>query len=107
MPELQRYLLPNGSSPYGEWFQSLKDNVTKARIRMRLRQLELGNFGDCAPVGEGVIELRIHFGPGYRIYCGRHGMELILLLSGGDKRSQGEDIRRAKGMWADWKERQS
>ncbi len=74
---------------------------------MRLRQLELGNFGDCAPVGEGVIELRIHFGSGYRIYCGRYGTEVILLLSGGDKRSQTEDIRRAKGMWADWKERQS
>ncbi len=107
MPELQRYVMPNGSSPFGEWFQGLKDPVFKARIRMRLRQLELGNFGDCAPVGEGVIELRIHFGSGYRIYCGRYGTEVILLLSGGDKRSQTEDIRRAKGMWADWKERQS
>lgn len=107
MPELQRYIMPNGTSPFGDWFRSLKDNMTKARIRMRLRQLELGNFGDCAPVGEGVIELRIQFGPGYRIYCGRHGRELILLLSGGDKSSQAEDIRRARGMWADWKERNS
>ena len=107
MPELQRYVMSNGKSPFGEWFGSLKDNLTKARIRMRLRQLEMGNFGDCAPVGEGVIELRIHIGPGYRVYCGRHGTEVVLLLSGGDKSSQADDIRRAKGMWADWKERQS
>jgi putative addiction module killer protein len=107
MLELQRYVMPNGVSPYGEWFRSLKDNPTKERIRMRLRRLEMGNLGDCAPVGDGVIELRIHLGPGYRIYFGRHGMEVILLLNGGDKSTQAEDIRRAKGMWADWKERQS
>lgn len=107
MLELQRYVMPNGISPYGEWFRSLKDNSTKARIRMRLRRLEMGNLGDYVPVGDGLIELRIHLGPGYRIYCGRHGMEVILLLSGGDKSTQAEDIRRAKGMWADWKERQS
>jgi len=107
MLELQRYVMPNGVSPYGEWFRSFKDNPTKARIRMRLRRLEMGNLGDCVPVGDGVIELRIHLGPSYRIYFGRHGMEVILLLNGGDKSTQAEDIRRAKGMWADWKERQS
>lgn len=106
MPELQRYVMSDGRSPFMEWFKELKDDMIKARIRMRLRRLESGNFGDCVPVGEGVIELRIHIGPGYRVYVGRFGMEVVLLLSGGDKSSQAEDIRRAKSMWADWKERQ-
>ncbi|MBU6290703.1 MAG: type II toxin-antitoxin system RelE/ParE family toxin [Burkholderiales bacterium] len=107
MLELRRYLMPNGISPYSEWFENLKDNVIKASIRMRLRRVEMGNFGDYSPVGAGVIELRLHLGPGYRIYFGRHGTGVIILLCGGDKSTQAEDIRRAKGMWADWKERQS
>jgi putative addiction module killer protein len=72
-----------------------------------LRQVEAGNFGDCEPVGEGVIELRVHVGAGYRVYCGRHGKAMVLLLCGGDKRSQPADIKRAKEMWLDWKRRQS
>jgi putative addiction module killer protein len=106
MPELQRYVMSDGRSPFVEWFKGLKDDMIKARIRMRLRRLESGNFGDCSHVGEGVSELRIHFGPGYRVYFGRFRAEVVLLLSGGDKSSQAEDIRRAKSMWADWKERQ-
>lgn len=66
MLELQRYVMPNGILPYGEWFRNLKDNSNKARIRMRLRRLEMGDLGDYTPVGDGVIELRIHFVPGYR-----------------------------------------
>lgn len=75
------------------------------QIRMRLRRLEMGNPGDCVPVGEGVSELRIHLGPGYRVYFGQDGSQLVLLLCGGDKRSQATDIMRAKLMWKDWKER--
>lgn len=67
----------------------------------------MGNFGDCRPVGEGVIELRVHVGAGYRVYCGRHGDTLVLLLSGGDKDSQTADIRYAKALWHEWKRRQS
>lgn len=67
----------------------------------------MGNFGDCRPVGEGVIELRVHVGAGYRVYCGRHGDTPVLLLSGGDKDSQTADIRHAKALWHAWKRRQS
>lgn len=65
-----------------------------------------GNFGDCEPVGEGVIEIRVHIGPGYRVYCGRHGKAVVLLLSGGDKSSQARGIKRAKALWSEWKRRQ-
>lgn len=68
--------------------------------------MQTGNFGDCEPVGEGVIELRIHVGAGYRVYFGRYGSALVLLLSGGDKRTQFDDIRHAKKHWLNWKRRQ-
>jgi len=74
---------------------------------MRLRQIEAGNFGDCGAVGEGLIELRVHVGPGYRAYCGRHGKAMVLLLCGGDKSTQARDIRRAKDLWSEWKRRQT
>lgn len=66
-----------------------------------------GNSGDCRPVGEGVSELRVDVGPGYRAYFGRHGANVVLLLCGGDKDSQARDIERAKRLWAEWKRRQS
>ena len=71
------------------------------------RQVQAGNFGDCEPVGEGVIELRVHVGAGYRVYCGRHGKAVVLLLCGGDKGSQSADIKRAKALWSEWKRRQT
>lgn len=80
--------------------------MAQARIRVRLRQLQAGNFGDSEPVGEGVIELRVHVGAGYRVYCGRHGKAVVLLLCGGDKGSQTADIKRAKELWSEWKRRQ-
>jgi putative addiction module killer protein len=106
VPELLRCQQANGREPFTEWLVTLRDKSAAARIRVRLRQIEAGNFGDCEPVGEGVIELRIHVGPGYRVYCARHGMTYVILLCGGDKRSQTADIKRAKTLWQEWKRRQ-
>ncbi len=81
---------------YAAWFTGLRDRTAKARIDIRLRRLSLGNSGDIRSVGEGVSELRIHYGPGYRIYLTRQGDTVVILLSGGDKNSQDQDIRLAK-----------
>src|ERR1039458_9142421 len=75
--------------------RDLRDEMAKIRIAARLRQIESGNLGDSKPVGEGVTELRIHVGAGYRVYCGRHGQRWVILLCGGDKDSQPKDIARA------------
>ena len=107
MIELFRYQRDDGREPFTEWLNGLRDKLAQARIRIRLRQVQAGNFGDCEPVGEGVIELRVHVGAGYRVYCGRHGKTVVLLLCGGDKGSQTADIKRAKELWADWKWRQA
>ena len=80
---------------YAEWFKSLRDRQVRARINTRIRRLSLGNPGDVKPVGEGVSELRIDYGPGYRIYFVRRGEALVILLAGGDKRTQNRDIRTA------------
>jgi putative addiction module killer protein len=105
--EIVRYQREDGLEPYTEWFRRLRDTATKTNIAKRLRRVELGNFGDCKPVGEGVSELRIDAGPGYRVYFGMHGTVMVILLSGGDKSTQGRDIARSKTLWADWKRRQS
>lgn len=107
MIELLRYQHDDGREPFTEWLASVRDKVAQARIRVRLRQVQAGNLGDCEPVGEGVIELRVHVGPGYRVYCGRHGKSVVLLLCGGDKCSQATDIKRAKKLWSEWKRRQA
>lgn len=96
----------NGHSPFIEWMEALRDKKAKARIASRLRQIESGNLGDSKPVGEGVTELRIHVGAGYRVYCGRRGQHWVILLCGGDKSSQPKDISRAKALWEEWKRRQ-
>lgn len=72
-----------------------------------MRQVQAGNFGDCEPVGGGVIELRVHIGAGYRVYRGRRGKAIVILLCGGDKGSQATDIKRAIELWSEWKGRQS
>jgi len=77
------------------WRLSLRDLRARDRIAARIRRLELGNPGDVRPVGEGVFELRIHWGPGYRIYCVNRGRRVVVLLAGGDKRSQAADIQDA------------
>jgi len=86
------------SSAYASWFAALRDRTAKVRIDIRIRRLSLGNFGDTRPVGEGVTELRIHYGPGYRIYLKKQDDALVILLAGGDKSSQDNDIRLAKDL---------
>jgi putative addiction module killer protein len=80
---------------YAEWFKSLRDRRARARINTRIRRLSLGNPGDVKPVGEGVSELRIDYGPGYRVYFVQRGGTLVILLAGGDKQTQNRDIRTA------------
>lgn len=96
MIEIRYYQSAEGEQPFTEWLQALQDLQARARIQIRLDRLALGNFGDCEPVGGGVIELRILWGPGYRVYCARLGQMIVLLLCGGDKTTQQKDIKRAK-----------
>lgn len=80
---------------FDHWFTHLRDGMAQKRIQARIRRAELGNLGDCAAVGEGVSEMRIHYGPGYRVYFMHRGMEIVILLAGGDKSTQQTDIRTA------------
>jgi len=81
---------------FANWLRKLRDDQARARIQIRIRRLSLGNFGDVKPVGEGVSELRIDYGPGYRVYFQRIGSLLVLLLVGGSKKTQDADIAKAK-----------
>ena len=89
---------------FDAWFSDLRDPRGKARIKARIRRAETGNLGDCAPVGEGVSEMRIHCGPGYRIYFIQRGPEIIILLAAGDKGTQSRDIDTALGLARQLKE---
>lgn len=80
---------------YASWYLTLRDRMVKARINIRMRRMSLGNLGDVKPVGQGVSELRIDHGPGYRVYFVQRGQTLIVLLAGGDKRTQSQDIHKA------------
>ena len=106
MIEVFRYQAADGKEPLTDWLLSLQDKQAQAKIRVRLKRLEAGNLGDCDPVGEGVQELREHLGAGYRVYFGRHGQTVVILLCGGPKKSQSADIKTAKKYWEDWKRRQ-
>jgi putative addiction module killer protein len=86
---------------YADWFAGLRDRVAKTRIDIRIRRLSLGNAGDVKPVGEGVCELRVDCGPGYRVYFVKTGERYVVLLAGGDKSSQAKDISRAKALARD------
>jgi putative addiction module killer protein len=81
---------------YKKWYQKLNDIQARARIKTRIRRLSLGNPGDCQPIGNGLSEMRIHYGPGYRVYYKDTGREIIILLCGGDKATQQADIENAK-----------
>jgi putative addiction module killer protein len=98
MVEVFRYRRQDGVEPFTEWLSSIRDKIAQARIRIRLRQIEA--LGDCKPVGEDVIKLRVHVGAGY------HGKSIVILLCGGDKSSQTKDIKKTKELWAEWKQRQ-
>jgi len=80
---------------FDDWFTGLRDIRARVRIQARIDRAGLGNFGDCELVGEGVSEMRIHYGPGYRVYFAQRGFEVVILLAGGDKSSQPKDIKRA------------
>lgn len=92
------------STTFSKWLSDLRDNQARMRVLARLDRLALGNFGDVQPVGEGISELRIHHGPGYRLYCKQCGIQVVVMLCGGDKSSQPLDIERAKTIAKDWKE---
>jgi putative addiction module killer protein len=97
--EIKKLELQNGLVPFDEWFDSLRDLRMQAAVDARLTRVRAGNFGDCKSVGGGVFELRISFGPGLRVYYGLHGRKIVVLVGGGDKRSQARDIRRAQLLW--------
>jgi putative addiction module killer protein len=100
--EIRKLVLSNGHVPFDEWFDSLRDRKTQAAVDARLARVRTGNFGDCKPVGGGVFELRISLGPGLRVYYGLRGLQIVILLGGGDKRSQSRDIRRAQQWWKEF-----
>ena len=100
---VREYLTADGKSPFRQWLDSL-DVTTRARIQARVLRFSTGNLGDHKNVGAGVWEARVMFGAGYRIYFGRAGRELVLLLLGGDKASQARDITRAQQHWRDYLE---
>jgi putative addiction module killer protein len=104
--ELRLYVAGNGKVPFPLWLNSLRDTRARAVIRVRLNRIRLGNFGDCKPVGDGVKELRVDYGPGYRVYFGQVDQRIVLLLCGGDKSSQGRDIEKARTYWADYRRRE-
>jgi len=101
--ELVEYETENGRCPFSEWLDGLKDIAARAIIRKRLNRIRMGNFGNTRSVGEGVFELKIDFGPGYRVYYGLDGDTLVVLLCGGDKGSQERDIRKANDYWQNYR----
>lgn len=105
--DIRRYITSDGRVPFGEWLDSLRDTKAKTNINKRLDRVSLGNLGDYRSVGEGVCELRIDYGPGYRVYFGQIGSTIVLLLCGGDKSTQEQDIRRAIEYWTDYRRREN
>jgi putative addiction module killer protein len=104
--ELLAYRTREGRTPLNEWLDELDDQNIVARVLARLARVRRGNLGDCKSVGEGVSELRVDYGPGYRVYFAQKGQTLVILLCGGDKRTQEKDIQRAKQYWHDYKQRE-
>lgn len=88
---------------FSDWFDSLKDKRAKARIQVRIDRVEVGNFGDVAPVGEGVSELRIFYGPGYRVYFVKRASVVVILLSGGDKAPKSQILLKQRNLLSNWR----
>lgn len=105
MIEVRHYVNRAGRDIFGEWLSNLADLRTREKIAARIDRLAVGNFGDCKPLGQGLWELRIDRGPGYRVYYAVVGRELVLLVSGGDKRRQSTDIELALAHLKDYRER--
>jgi len=103
--EVRRYVNRAGKDVFDDWLTHLADTRTQAKIASRINRLAAGNFGDCKPLRQGVSELRIDWGPGYRVYYAMIGRECVVLLCGGDKRRQSSDIERALQYLKDYKER--
>lgn len=101
------YKNQNGETPFLSWLESLRDQVAKAKVRVRLDRLRFGHYGDHHFIGNGIQELRIHYGPGYRIYFAEYDSNIVLLLTGGDKGNQKRDIKRVQKYWQDYKENNS
>ncbi|EKT0983298.1 type II toxin-antitoxin system RelE/ParE family toxin [Salmonella enterica] len=92
------------SETFSDWLLSLKDSRAKARVLARIDRMKAGNFGDSEPIGDGLNEARIHYGPGYRVYFMKQGNVVVVLLCGGDKSSQSKDIKQAKQIAKAWRE---
>src|SRR3972149_451534 len=105
MFEVRRYRTTAGDEPVTEWLSALNDAQARARINARIARLSAGNFGDCKPLRGGVWELRIDWGPGYRVYYAMLERTCVLLLCGGDKRKQAADVKRAVAYWNDYQRR--
>lgn len=105
--EIQLYATPEGKIPFEKWFNSLRDINARAKIRIRLDRVGQGNLGDYKSAGEGVFELRIDYGPGYRIYFGQVGLQIVIFLCGGDKSTQEQDISKAQEYWEDYKRQEN
>ena len=103
MLELRYYVASDGKSPFEDWFSEL--DAAAAKVAVALARLEQGNLSNVKGVGDGVLELRLNWGPGYRVYFGRDGELLVILLTGGTKRRQDKDIAAAKATWTDYKAR--
>ena len=103
--QVLHYRSADGRIPYEEWLTTVTDPVGYSAIQVRADRLERGLFGDHKPVGDGVWELRVNTGPGYRVYYARAGKVVVILLCGGSKRSQQADIKNAKAFWRDYEQR--
>ncbi|MEF8733757.1 MAG: type II toxin-antitoxin system RelE/ParE family toxin [Candidatus Accumulibacter meliphilus] len=105
MFDLLDYQMADGRDPFKEWLADLADRQARARVAVRVQRMAAGNFGDHKPLSDGVWELKIDHGPGYRVYYAQAGRRVLLLLVGGDKRRQQADIATAVRYWQDWKMR--
>jgi putative addiction module killer protein len=102
--EIRTFETRDGRVPFDEWFMGIRDMQTRARIETRIDRLALGNFGNCTSAREGVSELKMDFGPGYRVYFGREGNTLVILLGGGKKDTQDADMELARQYWREFKD---